>query len=244
MGYNNKEAYNKLLQLRNLGLKEINFSTGDDHQQWVPYDNIVNGCMASMDLGLTCLVNVETHDSASFCSEKLRNDDRLLSYFNLSKYDKPLLIENGIWIPFDNKANISYDSIKSRDNYSTERCTSLFNTIPINPYSQLMSCCGLPCEYILPFRLGSLKYKTIKELYETQFQDLIKIWIFVDGPRAVLKYIYKKRELEIDIPKSHICHICAEIFKDQENIEIIKANYEEIMPSVIFKFMLLKPTFE
>ena len=39
-----QEAYDILSNLRNKGLREINFSTGDEHLQRVDYENIVNGC--------------------------------------------------------------------------------------------------------------------------------------------------------------------------------------------------------
>ncbi len=237
-------AYDKLIALRDAGLQEINFSTGDDHQEWVSSENIVYGCMASMDLGLTCLVNVEAHDDSSYSADKLRNDSRLKPYFNISKYDKPLIIENGVWIPFDKESNISYAQISTDKEYFSDRCTSLFNTIPINPYSEMLSCCGLTSEYILPLRLGNLKNNKMKDLYEKQFHDLIKIWIFVDGPYSVLKYIYKKRGIDKKIPKAHICYLCADIFKDNENISVIKENYDEIMPKVMFKYLLLKPTLQ
>jgi hypothetical protein len=234
-------AYDMLSNLRNKGLKEINYSTGDDHQKWVDCENIVNGCMAAMDLGLTCFVNVEMHDNCSFNGELLLNDSRLVDYFDVTKYEMPLKIERGMWIPFDESSNISYEKIEVKEDLHKKRCRSLFTTLPITPYSQLMACCGLTCEYIVPFRLGNLHCKTIKELYEMQFHDLLKIWLFVESPYSVLQYIYNKRGIDKKIT-GHLCHVCAEIFKDEGNIKYINDNYNQIMPSVMFKYILLKPT--
>lgn len=238
-----EDAYDILSNLRNKGLKELNFSTGDDHQEWVDYENIVNGCMAAMDLGLTCFVNVEIHDNCSFNGDMLQNDPRLVDYFDVTKYSKPLRIERGIWIPFVENNNISYDKLNQKEDLNKKRCSSLFTTLPITPYSQLMSCCGLTCEYITPFRLGNLQNKTIKELYESQFRDFLKIWLFVDGPYAVLQYLYDKRGIKRNL-KGHICYMCAEIFKDENNIKYINDNYDTIMPSIMLKYLLLKSTIE
>jgi hypothetical protein len=237
-----EKSHEMLSQLRNKGLKEINFSTGDDHQKWVPYDNIVNGCMAAMDLGLACLVNVEAHDGSIFKGDIFHKDSRLKPYFDITKYTDPLKIESGIWMPFAEDAVISYEEMETKYNLYKIGCTQLFSTLPINPFSQLMSCCGLVSERIVPFRLGDIRNNTIKELYEMQFRDLVKIWLFIEGPYSVLKYILDKRGIEKQII-GHICYVCAEIFKDAENIKYIKEHYKEIMPHVMFKYFLLKPTF-
>ena len=236
-----QQAYETLLSLRDDGLKEINFSTGDEHQEWVAYENIVNGCMASIDLGLTCIVNVETHDTSKFKAKTLLEDHQLKSYFDKKKYKNPLRIDNGLWIPFNKNSKISYDSIEFKEDITSKRCTSLFSTISINPYSQMLACCGLTSERIEPLRLGSLQHCSIKELYELQFRDLLKIWLFVEGSYSVLQYIYGKRGIKKRIV-GHTCHICAEIFKDTENIQCIKDNYKEIFTTVMFKFELLKLT--
>ncbi len=235
------DAYNTLKNLRDCGLNEINFSTGDDHQEWISYDNIVNGCMASMDLGLTCLINVETHDASKFSGITFRQDYRLTTYFDITKYKHPLKIEQGVWIPFDTKTSVSYEKFQNKEDINN-RCSSLFNTIPINPYSNVFSCCGLPSEHIRPLRLGNLENKNIQELYESQFKDLLKIWIFLDGPYKVLKFIHNKRGIQKNV-FGHICSVCAEIFKDSENIQWIKDHYNEIMPSIMFKYVMLKRTF-
>ncbi|MFI3297911.1 MAG: 4Fe-4S cluster-binding domain-containing protein [bacterium] len=102
-----QEAYETIHNLRENGLKEINFSTGDDHQEWVPYDNIVNGCMASMDLGLVCCVNIETHDDSKTNFKTMQADSRLTDYFNVLKFPTPLIINEGVWIPFSKDSRIS-----------------------------------------------------------------------------------------------------------------------------------------
>lgn len=235
-------AYETLKKLKNVGLREINFSTGDEHQEWVSYDNIVFGAMAAIDLELTCIINVETHDNSHFDPNSFIRDCRLKSYFNASTHRAPLRIKLGAWVPFKKESNISYDNINLPQERIKQRCTSLFKVLSINPYSQLLACCGLTCEHIIPLRLGTITNNNLKSLYESQFLDLIKLWIFIDGPYSVLSTIYKGRGLNIKI-QGHICHICAEIFKDNENIAYVQNHYKEIMPSIIFKYKLLQNTY-
>ena len=123
-------------------------------------------------------------------------------------------------------------------NDNSKGCTTLFNTISINPYSQMLACCGLTSEYIIPLRLGSVKESEIKHLYESQFQDFLKIWLFIEGPMSILKFIYEKRKVQYGFITGHICNICSEIFKERENIEILQLNYKEAMARVLLKYSL------
>jgi hypothetical protein len=117
-------------------LRDKYYSTGNDHQKWVDYENIVNGCMAAMDLGLACFVNVEIHDDSSFNGDQFQSDSRLIDYFDVIKHSKSLKIERGIWIPFDTGAHLSYDKkVEAREDLFKKRCTSLFTTLPVTPYS-------------------------------------------------------------------------------------------------------------
>lgn len=154
---------------------------------------------------------------------------------------KKLIIQQSVWIPFAKEEEITYDKIIV-NKIGEQRCTSLFNTIAINPYSEMLACCGLTAEHIPFFRLGNAKNHTIKEMYEQQFQDFLKIWLCTDGPEAILKYADEKLKRGNKKYIGHICALCAEIFKNPENIDVIKKNYKAIMPSVMLKYSLLKPT--
>jgi hypothetical protein len=205
----------------------------------VPYENIVCGSMASVDLGLTCAINVEVHDNTSFSASNLYKESRLKEYLKPTLERKSLMIESGVWIPFAKNEEISYEKIIINKTKS-QRCISLFNTIAINPYSEMFACCGLTAEHIPFFRLGNVKKRAIKEMYNHQFQDFLKIWLFVEVPAAILKYADKKLKREERSYSGHTCFLCAEIFKNAENIETIQKHYQDIMPSVMLKYSLLK----
>jgi organic radical activating enzyme len=197
-----EKAYSKLKKLVEAGLDEINFSTGDEHQVWVSYDNL----------------------------------------------DKKLHIIGGAWMPFlkssEEKINLSNNE-DSKDSLiilqRKKRCSSLFNTISIDPFHQAIACCGLTVEYINYLKLGNAKKYSLKFLYEYQFQDFLKIWLFTEGPENILRFCRNKLNLHpIDTTQWHICQICVEIFRDEQNILILQQNYEEVFPNVMLKYSLLK----
>lgn len=235
-------AHRRLKHLIDNGLKEINFSTGDDHLEWVPYDNIVYGCMAAVELGITCVVNVEQHDNSVFKVQQFQEDNRLIPYFEKSKKNNTIfIIESSLWIKFNKDSDISYNKLTVAKETS-RGCKSLFSTIAINPYAQMNACCGLTSEKTLQMRVGDVTRNDIASLYATQFNDFLKIWLYVEGPMSILKFIYEKRNIPFENIIGHICDICAEIFKDSENISILRKYYKEVIFKILLRYSLIIKT--
>lgn len=56
-------------------------------------------------------------------------------------------------------------------------------------------------------------------MYESSFKDLLKIWLYTEGPEAILRYISIKKGVERNIYPRHVCAACRELFSDKENYE-------------------------
>lgn len=76
----------------NAGLDEINFSTGDNHLDYIPLENVCNAIYVATKSKLLTVVNVESGEGRSFSSQVLLN--RLSEYDRFDK-DK-LMIINGL----------------------------------------------------------------------------------------------------------------------------------------------------
>jgi MoaA/NifB/PqqE/SkfB family radical SAM enzyme len=166
------KANEKIKNLVEAGLNEINFSTGDDHLEYVPIEAIKNGITVSLEYNLTTVVNVESGAWKRFNFNSLKEDENLKGYVDSGK----LKIINGIWIPFTrstlNEAKTA--KLKSNDMLKFkpyQRCTNLFHSITIDPNHRLMACCGLTSKYIKYLDLGNANKFPIKELYDKQFDD-------------------------------------------------------------------------
>lgn len=233
-----KKAYKRLKKLSELGLKEVNVSTGDEHLKWVPYNNIVYTIVASLQLKLTTVVNVETSPMSSFNSKHLKEDARLVKYFE--KYNgSKLMVINGVWMPFTKSTQKEINSderSQKNDICLSNRCTSLFSAITISPFHQVNACCGLTSEYIPYLRLGNAKKYPIKKLYEYQFNDFLKIWLFNEGPQNIMDFVSEiEPKKKINTTGWHICQICAEIFRDEEILAIIQQHYKKVYSNIILK---------
>lgn len=239
-----KIAVDKIKEFKEAGLDEINFSTGDEHQEWVPFRNVRNAAVAAIRNGLLCAINIETKDNSKFDINKILKRDKVLysmsAYKGSSNCNSKIHIERGIWAPIkkDCKKEITYEDFKDSINF--RRCEHLFSTIPINPYGEVLACCGITSESNPYLRLGNINREDIKTIYERTFNDVLKLWLYTEGPASIASYINKKaKAVDAKIKPSHACILCREIFRNPENIEILRNNIDEFSSRIVFKYCLL-----
>lgn len=235
----------KIKELKNCGLNEINFSTGDDHQQWVPFKRVRNAALASIRLGLICAVNVETKDNSKFNIDKIISKDKVLSRYAIfcDKKEfingKAIYFEKGIWAPMNKneQENITYKQYEC--GYKFKPCDNLFSIIPINPYGEVLACCGITCERNPFLRLGNINKENIKTIYERAFKDIIKIWLYCEGPEKIERYIKTlKGEESNNFHPEHSCVLCQRIFCDPNNIDILKENISKFSSRVLLNYFM------
>lgn len=231
---NTVEAARKLLKpYVEAGLKEINISTGDEHLEYVPFQNIKNACLASVEFGLVPLVNIESREDKQFTSKDFIKDKQLRQLV----FEKKIEITNGVWISFkkEDKARVNNDMHLS---YPHTRCDNLFSSINIDPEHRMLACCGLTAKYSKYLDLRNLRNQPIKNLYENQFNDFLKIWLYVDGPHKILDFVSKYTE-NIN-PKLynnlHDCQVCAIIFNNDICQYILRQHYKEVYSNIILKY--------
>lgn len=182
-------AYKTINILMASGLKEINFSTGDDHQKWIPFNRIRNAAVAAARLGLNPIINIETPDNDSHRTLRQISKDKI--FFKLI-LDGKIKIERGIWMDFSKeKSNVPHNNSVTK---RFDRCLNLFNIIPINPYGEVLACCGLTSEQNPFLRIGNINKATIKSIYEFSFNDVMKIWLYVEGPAKIIQYICQRKK--------------------------------------------------
>lgn len=221
-----------LEKLKNVGLHELNLSTGDEHQKYIPYDRIVYACQAAIKLGLFVAVNIESTPKSKFTSLTMKNDNRISNEIMTGK----IVIQDSLWIEFNNK---TIDSDKTRI-LNDGPCTNLFNTISVSPNGHLQACCGLTCKNNLYLDLGSFQRYSLKRLYEEQFDDLIKVWLYTHGPKKIYSFLCEKKGIPNESYQyPHICSLCHHVLENTKNMDIIKDNISYIIPSVMLKYQFI-----
>ena len=235
-----KRAYRMIEKLQKAGLHELNISTGDEHLEWVPFDNVVNVIAASIMLNMIIVVNIESSEYKDFKRDRIFDDPRLRK-FDLM-HCANVYIVNGRWIYFDEAGEDVEKEEKNilLSNISGQRCVSLFYSLSINYDNTVIACCGITSLTNKYLTLGKADKFTLKELYEYQFDDFVKIWLFTEGPLKILDFCYEHRHLPKFKGNAHMCQICAMIFSDPENVRVLQEHYSERVQKVYFEYSLLK----
>lgn len=232
-------------KLKDAGLNEINFSTGDDHLEYVPIEFIKNGIIAAMSLNIDTLVNIEYGINRSFDLKELTEDIDIKQYLFPYRKISPLGIVNGLWMPFteESLSKVQEKQLVLNTDKNTSKCENLFNTITITPNHRMVACCGLPATQIKYLDLGNARTEDIESLYNNQFNDFLKIWLYVEGPYKILLFIAKKigkenvKELSLN---THTCFYCACIFSNPIYLDVINKNYQELYSTIMLKYFILK----
>ena len=230
-------AIKKLAPLVNAGLTELNISTGDNHQVYVPFENVVNGLRAAYELGIRSMaVSVESPPNAKFTSDIIKNHPFLSSLINKGV----LFVIDASWMRFSTEESV-YNGAKSffLENFETHKpCKYIYDNIVINPYSQMLACCGLTVEYNKYLKLGEIgNGNSISDLYYNQFSDLFKFWLHVDGPAVIYDKVANIRKMEKKI-FPHECEYCIELMRDESNHEVMRTLLKTELPGILFRHLI------
>lgn len=88
------------------------FCTGDEHQEFVPVERVINGIIASLELYLTTVVNVESGPNRAFTSKDFYKQEPLKTYLIENDKNRKLLhVLSGMWMPFTEESLKAHFSI-------------------------------------------------------------------------------------------------------------------------------------
>lgn len=237
-GYSPKAIKTKLDKLIASGLNELNLSTGDNHQKFVPIDNVMNISYEAVYRGLPTLISVEKAKGFRF---------DLLDLYNHPTYSRIQSLENNYlfkamsspWVSLKNPKKYEYDEGCLATNQLG--CNSLFENITIDADGKIYSCCGLTVREIPEFYVGNISENFCDDLsyinqegYDKFF--LIKYWIYTDGPVNIIRKV-KDWCPDIIIPEfAHQCLYCQAIFNNSTIREVIEKNIGNIRDEILEKF--------
>ncbi|EMF0060614.1 radical SAM protein [Enterococcus hirae] len=233
-----EKAKKKLVPLVENGLVELNISTGDNHQEYISFERVMNAILAGIDLGVFSVVTVEKTANSKFKLEDVYKSNQYLKIIQLKKQSLFKAMST-VWVSFHEDQKYTYDSSKLNLPEIVNGCDNLFSMVVADPHKQALSCCGISVEYIDEFQLGEItsEKNSLKKLYDLQKYDFMKQWVYVDGPIKIMEKV-KKWNPAIKEPQFfHYCQICAYIFNDNLIKETIFENYHEILEDVQNRFI-------
>jgi organic radical activating enzyme len=239
-----KSALRRLRPLVAAGLNEINFSTGDDHADFVSLQHVLNGLQVSTRLGLGVALMVEETSArkinlASIIQAAQRFDEDLAQ----ALAERKISVVESPWMEFgpdDSKLTHSPCRLANASNvHFREPCKSIFTSIVVTPSEQLGICCGLPREDIADLNQGSLREHSMSALFDSGCHDFVKIWIFVEGPERILAWAATKDpSIDWENKYAHNCDACRAMYHDPCVAAVIASHYREKYEDVMNLFSL------
>jgi hypothetical protein len=231
----NERALEKLHELCDAGLNEINFSTGDEHKKFVPLSNVASAINAAIVEDIPHRTMIETRSSSVFSTgellERFPHEQRELV--------QATLIESP-WMPMSPFHEYGYDektpTANSANLHAHMGCDSVLGTYVAYPDGRLSACCGLGARTIEEMHVGNFSADDNTALQEAIIeaeQDLIKLAVHFYGPFRVLEWASEcDSSIHWEGKFAHKCQGCAKMYRDQTArkgvIEGIQANINDI----------------
>jgi hypothetical protein len=235
-------ARRRLAALKEAGLTELNISTGDDHQGFVPFERVANGAIAAAELGIVILIVVEGFENSTFKVTDAFFHPRIRTFLESSPNAAYLQVIQNIWMPFHADRELTHtDEIYRTPERipSFAGCDNVLHNMVVTPDESLASCCGLTMEHIPEMKLGKLADHSLAELVERGERDFLKRWIWLDGPEAVLWFAHQK-DPRVPFPPTnvHPCEACAQFYLNDLAREAVRKHWHEVRDDVLLRYEL------
>ena len=237
------QAERMIKKLVDAGLREINFSTGDEHARFVSLDNVVRATAAAAASTLTAIVvMVETVRERTITAKALEaREDFAAIRSNFPR--KRLEVLESPWMPLEPMKTNEYrdGSTINRHNVGVRTgCNSILSTTAIQADGRIGACCGLGMRTVPELQVGRVGLTTIAEADKAAGEDYLKRWIRVEGPERILAWAAAHDpRIEWEDMYAHRCQACMRLYKDPLVREVIASNYQEKIADVLVGEWLL-----
>lgn len=230
----------RLQALQDVGLGELNVSTGDYHQQFVDEQTVVNAACLSVELGLkNTLIMVELQKDRRVTADRLANNPRIRAL--LAEHQQRFQIIESPWMPMEFHERIEQDEMHLLNHANVHLragCASVLTTIVVTPDRKVGFCCGLAREQI-PELNAQWDQGSLDTLLRSGARDFMKIWLFVDGPERILAWAASKdKRIDWENRYAHHCHACLALFADPRVRDVIRSHYRERVDDVLMRYVM------
>lgn len=221
------------------GLRELNLSTGDDHQEFVPFERVARAAIAAAGAGVRTLLVVEAHAGSRFRAADALAHPAVRSFHASHPNARLLGLIQNVWIPFRDDRELKPPLPAAAG--EAGGCPNVLDNVVVTPDEQLAACCGLTMEHIPELKLGDLRRHRMADLYRRALADFMKIWLRVEGPDRILEYARALDPL-IATPAGapHPCQACAIVHLNPAVRRALERGWRARVPEVLFRFHLLR----
>jgi organic radical activating enzyme len=248
-------AREKLRQLVESGLTEINYSTGDEHARFIPLENVIHATVAAVELKRPVRVIVELRKGPSITKETVLRHPMIAELIrtqrivvNISAPEHPLLTElmkrwvlvnvvESPWMPLELGQTESYPEggAVNRPNLAARRgCEEILQTYTVQADGRIACCCGVASRLLPELHVGEVNDENaLRHAIDRAEADILKQWIRLRGPEKILAWAAERNpSIRWENTYAHHCQACQRIHRDPKVLEVIRQHYDEVVNEV------------
>lgn len=224
------------------GLKEVNFSCGEYHQEFVPIPYVINAYRAARDLGYSTvllagefLTNGKGKISPEMFEEELGEllpDTTFKSPYSTRVHGmtRSIAMPYGRGrgeVPLDGIERVPVDQIRST-------CDDVNAVTTVHPNGNVTACCGIMMRDDSLLTIGNWRTTPLREIVEAGHDDLILNWIHALGLRDMKRWLESKDpNLNLRSEYQNICDLCAEIVYNERCQKLLLEHADERREQVL-----------
>ncbi|WP_236583727.1 radical SAM protein [Streptomyces sp. MBT53] len=231
-----------LRSLREAGLTEINFSTGDQHTRFVPIIRVLRAIRAALKFDYSPAVMVEMIEGCNVSRETVEQHPYYRETLSLFP-NQMVTITESPWMPLNTKRRHEYPPGVAVDNNNVAArrgCDSVLQTLTVQADGKMGACCGLGLSLIPELNLGQIGRIPMADAIRTAEEDLLKRWIRAEGPERIIAWAAGHDEsISWEGMYAHRCQACLRLYKDEAIRKVIRERYMEKIPDVLFTEWLI-----
>ncbi|POM26212.1 pyrroloquinoline quinone biosynthesis protein PqqE [Actinomadura rubteroloni] len=228
-------ARDRLRRLKDAGLDEINYSTGDEHVRFVPVERVVHASVEAVRLGLPVVVMVELRRERAVTATTIREHPLVTA---LGADAALVRTHESAWMPLDPGETGDYPAGSTTDaaTLPTRRgCDHVLQTYTVQADGRVGSCCGLGLRTIPELNTATAEGGDFLDRAVTAAEDdFLKLWLHYFGPERVLAWAAEKDpSIDWEGRYAHPCQACGRLYKDERVRTVLREHYAEMVAIVL-----------
>jgi MoaA/NifB/PqqE/SkfB family radical SAM enzyme len=237
-----ERAYSLLSEWQEAGLREINISCGEYHQEFVPVASVANAYRAARDLGYeTVLLAVETltPEKATVTPQMFEQaiGETLLQMNQMSPYVSK---SHGMSCASSMNYGRGKHYVKEEDMILMDEknipsiCSDVLSAITVHPNGNTTACCGIMVRDESLLNIGNWREQRLKPMLEAAHKDIVLNWIRYLGLHDMKRWLKEKDpSLMFRDKYTNICDLCAELVYNKRCQELLNEFSSERASDII-----------
>ena len=243
-----KKAEEGIKTLRDAGLHEINYSTGDEHLRFVPLDHILNAVQAAVAVKMPCALMFELRANSRVDEAALQ--EKLAALAPEEEMEKYFTFIRSPWMPIrpDNIEAYPEGLYANKGNVAHRQgCESVLSNYVVQGSGKIAPCCGLGMRTVAELQIGDALEEggdgktPLARAIEEGESDLFLYALHKIGPEKIVAWAATKDDsIKWEDMYAHRCQACMRLYRDPKVKQVLIDHIQELMAEMVYGGMVLR----